>query len=266
MPECGRIMALGLGVYQSSFTNYNIQIPLVIPCNKKPTWRPTLMRASALIAVEEEEKAATKPSAPRLKVEYLEKIVPVLKEEFKYTNLLQVPKVEKVVVNCGIGEAAQNAKSLESAIRDLSLLTGQRPVKTRAKKAIAGFKLKEGVPVGLAVTLRGNIMYNFLDRVINLGLPRTRDFQGVNPNSFDGHGNYNIGVREQSVFPEIQSDGIGSTRGMDICIATTATTDSEAQKLLALMGMPFREGVAPVVVRKKKRRVNPKDFKGKYRK
>lgn len=264
MAECGRIMALGLGFYQSSFINSNTQIPFAIPSIKKLTWRPPMMRASASLAVEEEEKAATK-TTPRLKVEYSEKIIPVLKEEFKYTNLLQVPKVEKVVVNCGIGEAAQNAKSLEAAIRDLSLLTGQRPVKTRAKKAIAGFKLKEGVPVGLAVTLRGNIMYNFLDRVINLGLPRTRDFQGVNPNSFDGQGNYNIGVREQSVFPEIQSDSIANTRGMDICITTTAKTDSEAQKLLALMGMPFREGVAPVVLRKKKRRVNPKDFKGKYR-
>lgn len=266
MTECGRIMALGLGFYQSSFTNFNTQIPLAISWNKKPTRRRALTGPLASTAVEEKEKTATKPPPPKLKVEYLGKIVPVLKEEFKYANLLQVPKVEKVVVNCGIGEAAQNAKSLEAAIRELSLLTGQRPVKTRAKKAIAGFKLREGVPVGLAVTLRGNIMYNFLDRLINLGLPRTRDFQGVNPNSFDGHGNYNIGVREQSVFPEIQSDSIGSTRGMDICITTTAKTDSEAQKLLSLMGMPFREGVAPVVVRKKKRRVNPKDFKGRYRK
>lgn len=265
MAECGRIMALGLEFYQSSFINCNTQFPLAISWNKRLTRRPAVTRALASIAVEEKEEAATKPPTPKLKVEYSEKIIPILKEEFKYTNLLQVPKVEKVVVNCGIGEAAQNAKSLEGAIKDLSLLTGQRPVKTRAKKAIAGFKLREGVPVGLAVTLRGNLMYNFLDRLINLGLPRTRDFQGVNPNSFDGHGNYNIGVREQSVFPEIQSDSIGSTRGMDICITTTAKTDSEAQKLLALMGMPFREGVAPVVERKKKRRVNPKDFKGRYK-
>jgi len=207
--------------------------------------------AGGIVLVEKSEAEKTS----RLKTTYLEKIVPLLKEEFSYTNILQVPKVEKIVVNCGIGEAAQNSKGLDAAVNDLALITGQRPIKTRAKNSLAQFKIREGQPLGIAVTLRGKVMYSFLDRLINLGLPRTRDFQGVTPNSFDGHGNYSIGVREQSVFPEIKFDAIGKARGMDVCIVTTAKTDQEAQKLLALMGMPFKEGGgggAPLLQRKKK--------------
>ncbi|PIN20169.1 Mitochondrial/chloroplast ribosomal protein L5/L7 [Handroanthus impetiginosus] len=207
------------------------------------------VKASSVVLVEKTEAEKVN----RLKTTYLEKIVPLLKEEFNYTNTHQVPKIEKVVVNCGIGDAAQNAKGLDAAMNDLALITGQRPVKTRAKKAIAAFKIREGQPLGIAVTLRGKVMYAFLDRLINLGLPRTRDFQGVSANSFDGNGNYSIGFREQSVFPEISYDALGKPRGMDVCITTTANTDKEAHRLLALMGMPFREGSGPTaVVRKKK--------------
>ncbi|KNA19821.1 hypothetical protein SOVF_057730 [Spinacia oleracea] len=189
----------------------------------------------------------------RLKTNYIEKMVPLLKEEFSYSNILEVPKVVKIVVNCGIGDASQNAKGLDAAINELALITGQRPVKTKAKTSIAGFKVREGMTLGIAVTLRGNLMYSFLDRLINLALPRTRDFQGVNPNSFDGHGNYSVGFREQSVFPEIKPEIVGKARGMDVCITTTAKTDKEAYKLLSLMGMPFREGSGPsTLVRKKK--------------
>ncbi|MBA0821894.1 hypothetical protein Goarm_018727 [Gossypium armourianum] len=202
----------------------------------------------------------------RLKTTYLDKIIPLLKEEFKYTNIHQVPKLEKIVVNCGIGDAAQNAKGLEAAMNEMALITGQRPVKTRARNSIATFKIREGQPLGIAVTLRGNVMYSFLDRLINLGLPRTRDFQGLNPNSFDGHGNYSVGIREQSVFPEIRFDALGKPRGMDICITTTAKSDKEGQKLLALMGMPFREGGGgggpAAQQRKKKLRAHHFDRKG----
>ncbi|XP_024018873.1 50S ribosomal protein L5, chloroplastic [Morus notabilis] len=200
----------------------------------------------------------------RLKTTYLEKIVPRLMEEFSYTNVLKVPKVEKIVVNCGIGDAQQNAKGLEAAMNELALITGQRPVKTRARASIATFKIREGQPLGIAVTLRGNVMYSFLDRLINLGLPRTRDFQGVNSSSFDGHGNYSIGIRDQSVFPEVRFDALGKPRGMDVCITTTAKTDKEGQKLLALMGMPFREGGgATTTMRKKKLKAHHFDSKGK---
>ncbi|CAI0425072.1 unnamed protein product [Linum tenue] len=163
-------------------------------------------------------------------------------EEFSYSNIIRVSKIDKIVLNCGIGEAAQNAKGLDAAMNDLALIAGQRPVKTRARNSIATFKIREGQPLGIAVTLRGNVMFSFLDRLINLGLPRTRDFQGVTTSSFDGHGNYSIGIREQGVFPEIKFDLSGKPRGMDVCISTTANTDQEAQKMLTLMGMPFREG------------------------
>ncbi|XP_039134632.1 50S ribosomal protein L5, chloroplastic [Dioscorea cayenensis subsp. rotundata] len=202
----------------------------------------------------------------RLKSVFLEKVIPILKEEFSYMNIHEVPKIEKVVVNCGMGDAEQNSKGLEAAIKDLAVITGQRPVKTRAKNSIAAFKLREGTTVGIAVTLRGNVMYSFLDRLINLGLPRTRDFQGLNPNSFDGHGNYSIGMRDQSVFPEIRYEAIGKQRGMDVCITTTAKTDKEAQRLLSLLGMPFREGGGPtVLIRRKKRKAAHFDQKGKGR-
>ncbi|XP_068315673.1 large ribosomal subunit protein uL5c [Pyrus communis] len=205
------------------------------------------VKAAEVVLVEKSE--AEKVS--RLKTTYLERIIPKLKEEFSYTNIHEVPKIEKIVVNCGIGDAQQNAKGLEAAMNDLALITGQRPVKTRAKVSLATFKIREGQPLGIAVTLRGNVMYAFLDRLINLGLPRTRDFQGVNPNSFDGNGNYALGIKEQSVFPEIRFD-LGKGRGMDVCIRTTAKTDKEAQMLLALMGMPFRETGPASAVRKKK--------------
>uniref|UniRef100_A0A0C9S4F3 Large ribosomal subunit protein uL5c n=1 Tax=Wollemia nobilis TaxID=56998 RepID=A0A0C9S4F3_9CONI len=218
---------------------------IAFPSNSKGKGKRALFlrlrAAAAPVAVEEQQEANESRPVPRLKEMYLQEVVPKLQKEFKYRNPHEIPRVEKVVVNCGIGDAAQNAKALESAIKDISLLTGQRPVKTRAKRAIAAFKLRKGSPVGLAVTLRGQIMYNFLDRLINLALPRTRDFQGLNPNSFDGHGNYSLGIREQNVFPEIKFESMDRTRGMDVCIETTAKTDSEGQKLLSLLGMPFRD-------------------------
>jgi len=192
-----------------------------------------------------------------LKNTYIKNIVPRLKEEFSYINIHQVPKVEKIVVNCGMGDADQNSKGLEAAMKDLATITGQRPVKTKAKQSIASFKLREGATVGIAVTLRGDMMYSFLDRLINMGLPRTRDFQGLNPNSFDGHGNYSVGMRDQSVFPEIRYEALGKQKGMDVCITTTANTDKEAQRLLALLGMPFREGGGgPTLVFRKKKKAH----------
>jgi len=177
----------------------------------------------------------------RLKNLYKENIVPKLTEQFGYENVHQVPKVIKVTVNRGLGEASQNAKAMESSLVEIATITGQKPVVTRAKKAIAGFKIREGMPVGLMVTLRAEKMYNFLDRLINLSLPRIRDFRGISPKSFDGHGNYSLGIREQLIFPEIEYDRIDQIRGMDICIVTTAATDAEGRALLKEMGMPFRE-------------------------
>lgn len=177
----------------------------------------------------------------RLKTLYLETIVPKLKEQFGYTNIHQVPKLVKITVNRGLGEASQNAKALESSVNELAIITGQKPVVTRAKKAIAGFKVREGMPVGVMVTLRSGRMYAFLDRLINLSLPRIRDFRGISPKSFDGRGNYTIGIREQLIFPEVDYDSIDQIRGMDISIITTANTDEEGRALLKEMGMPFRE-------------------------
>lgn len=179
--------------------------------------------------------------ATRLKTVYQEKIVPTLMEQFKYTNIHQVPKLVKVTVNRGLGEASQNAKALDSSREEIALITGQKPVVTRAKKAIAGFKIRKGVPVGVMVTLRGERMYAFLDRLINLTLPRIRDFRGISPKSFDGRGNYSLGLREQLIFPEIEYDSIDQIRGMDISIITTANSDEEGRALLKEMGMPFRD-------------------------
>jgi len=162
-------------------------------------------------------------------------------DQFKYTNIHQVPKLVKVTVNRGLGEASQNAKALDSSINEIGIITGQKPVVTRAKKAIAGFKIRKGVPVGVMVTLRGDRMYDFLDRLINLALPRIRDFRGISPKSFDGRGNYSLGLREQLIFPEIEYDRIDQIRGMDISIITTANTDEEGRALLKEMGMPFRD-------------------------
>ncbi|MGF1495805.1 MAG: 50S ribosomal protein L5 [Elainellaceae cyanobacterium] len=177
----------------------------------------------------------------RLKTLYQETIIPKLMEEFQYSNIHQVPKVEKVTVNRGLGEASQNAKAMEASLAEIALVTGQKPVVTRAKKAIAGFKIRKGMPVGVMVTLRAERMYAFLDRLINLALPRIRDFRGISPNSFDGRGNYTLGLREQLIFPEVDYDSIDQIRGMDISIVTTANTDEEGRALLREMGMPFRE-------------------------
>jgi large subunit ribosomal protein L5 len=176
----------------------------------------------------------------KLKETYLEKIVPKLMEEFQYSNIHQVPKLTKITVNRGLGEAAQNAKSLEASLSEIAMLTGQRPVVTRAKKAIAGFKIRQGMPVGIMVTLRSDRMYSFLERLINLVLPRIRDFRGISPKSFDGRGNYTLGLRDQLIFPEVEYDSIEQVRGMDISIITTASTDEEGRALLREMGMPFR--------------------------
>ncbi|WP_017325551.1 50S ribosomal protein L5 [Synechococcus sp. PCC 7336] len=175
----------------------------------------------------------------RLKTRYTEKLVPQLMQELGYKNIHQVPKLEKIVVNRGLGEASQNAKALEASLAEISKITGQRPVITRAKKAIASFKIREGMPVGLKVTLRREKMYAFLDRLLNVGLPRIRDFRGVSPKGFDGRGNYTIGVREQLIFPEISYDQIDQIRGMDISIVTTATDDNAGRALLKAFGMPF---------------------------
>mgnify|MGYP005849639255 CR=1 FL=1 len=177
----------------------------------------------------------------RFRDSYNTQAVPKLMEQFKYGNIHQVPKFEKVVINRGLGEGAQNAKFLEASVNEIAIIAGQRPVVTRARKAIAGFKIRKGMPVGMMVTLRRDRMYNFLDRLINFTLPRIRDFRGVNPKSFDGRGNYTLGVREQLIFPEINYDDIDQMRGMDISIITTANTDEEGRALLRVMGMPFRE-------------------------
>lgn len=177
----------------------------------------------------------------RLKLLYHEQIVPKLQEQFGYSNVHQVPKLVKVTVNRGLGEASQNAKALESSISEVATITGQKPVVTRAKKAIAGFKIREGMPVGVMVTLRSEKMYAFLDRLINISLPRIRDFRGISPNSFDGRGNYSLGIREQLIFPEIDYDTIDQIRGLDVTIVTSAQTDEEGRALLKAMNMPFRD-------------------------
>lgn len=176
----------------------------------------------------------------RLRDVYREQIVPTMMREFGYKNALQVPRLEKIVVNVGLGEALQNDRAIEAASRDLATITGQRPVVTRAKKSVAAFKLREGARIGAMVTLRGNHMYAFLDRLINAALPRVRDFQGVSPKSFDGRGNYTLGLKEQLVFPELEYDKVDRIRGMEVTIVTNARNDEEARRLLQLYGMPFR--------------------------
>jgi large subunit ribosomal protein L5 len=176
---------------------------------------------------------------PRLKDSYRNEIVPILMREFGYRNVMEVPRLKKIVVNVGVGEALQNVKALDHTVQDISIITGQRPIVTRAKKSIAGFKLREGVTVGVKVTLRGDRMYDFFDRLCNVALPRRRDFRGVSPDSFDGRGNYSLGLREQLVWPEIDYDSIDKVRGMEISIVTTASTDEEGRHLLQLLGMPF---------------------------
>ena len=175
----------------------------------------------------------------RYKDLYKNEIVAAMKNKFGYEKIMQVPKLEKIVVNIGVGEAKENAKVLDAACADLEKITGQKPIITKAKKSIANFKLREGMPIGCKVTLRGERMYDFADRLINLSLPRVRDFRGINPNSFDGRGNYAVGIKEQLIFPEIEYDKIDKVRGMDIIFVTTANTDEEARELLSLFGMPF---------------------------
>ena len=185
------------------------------------------------------EQSATRP-VPRLKTRYNEEIVPALMKEFGYKSVMQVPRVEKIAVNIGLGEALQNSKALEAAAGDLAIMTGQKPVITKARNSIAAFKLREGMAIGAKVTLRGNRMWDFLDRLISIVLPRQRDFQGISPDSFDGRGNYSLGLREQLVFPEINYDKVDKIRGLEVTIVTTATSDEEARRMLALMDMPFK--------------------------
>jgi large subunit ribosomal protein L5 len=179
-------------------------------------------------------------TTPRLQQRYGNEVVPALQKEFGYDNVMQVPRLAKVVINIGMGEAIQNAKAMDNAVRDLTDITGQRPVVTRAKRSVAAFKLREGMAIGCMVTLRGRRMYDFLDKLVNVALPRLRDFQGVSTDAFDGRGNYTLGIREQLVFPEINYDRIDKVRGMEITIVTTARTDEEGRRLLRLLGMPFR--------------------------
>ncbi|MFC4778111.1 50S ribosomal protein L5 [Paenibacillus sp. GCM10023252] len=177
--------------------------------------------------------------AARLKDRYLNEITPALMQKFNYTTVMQVPKVEKIVINMGVGEAVSNSKILDVAVEELRLISGQKPVITKAKKSIAGFKLRENMPIGVKVTLRGERMYYFLDKLFNISLPRVRDFRGISNKAFDGRGNYTLGLKEQLIFPEIEYDKVDKVRGMDIVIVTTAKTDEESRELLTQMGMPF---------------------------
>ena len=177
--------------------------------------------------------------AARLKELYKSEVAPALMKKFEYKSVMQIPKLDKIVLNVGCGEARENSKVVDAIVADLQQITGQKPIVCKAKKSVANFKLREGMPIGVKVTLRGERMYEFLDRFFNLSLPRVRDFRGINPNSFDGRGNYAMGIKEQLIFPEIDYDKIDKVRGMDICMVTTANTDEEARELLALMGAPF---------------------------
>ena len=177
----------------------------------------------------------------RLKEKYLNEVVPSLKEKYNYKSIMEVPKLEKIVVNMGVGDATTNSKLLDAAVADLTAITGQKPVVTKAKKSIAGFHVREGQSIGCKVTLRGDAMYNFMDKLISIALPRVRDFRGISNRAFDGRGNYTLGVKEQLIFPEINFDKVKKVRGMDIVIVTTAATDEEGRALLSLMGMPFRK-------------------------
>lgn len=177
--------------------------------------------------------------AIRLLEKYKKEVAPALMEKFNYKSVMEIPKLEKVVINMGVGEARENPKSLEAALNELGIITGQKPVVTKAKKSVANFKLREGMPVGAKVTLRAEKMYNFVDKFVSISLPRVRDFRGVSANSFDGRGNYALGVKEQLIYPEIEFDMVDQTRGMDVIFVTTANTDEEARELLKLLGMPF---------------------------
>jgi large subunit ribosomal protein L5 len=186
------------------------------------------------------ERRAKSAVLPRMKEQYRKEIVPALVREFGYKNVMQAPRVQKIVVNIGVGEAVGNAKAIDAAVKDMTLITGQKPWVRKAKKSIATFKVREGMPIGVMVTLRGDNMYYFLDRLVNVALPRTRDFRGVPRDAFDGRGNYTLGLREQLIFPEIDYDTIDKVRGMEVSIVTSAKTDEEGRRLLQLLGMPFR--------------------------
>lgn len=202
---------------------------------------PRLSAKKEVAAPEISQEAGTEHQfAPRLRETYRDQVVPALMKEFGYGNLMEVPRLERIVLNVGMGEAIQNVKLLESAANELGIITGQKPVTTRAKKAIAGFKLRQGMPIGAKVTLRSRRMWEFLDRLISLALPRIRDFRGISPKAFDGRGNYTLGLKEQLIFPEIEYDSVASIHGMDITIVTTARTNDEGKALLKHLGMPFR--------------------------
>ena len=193
------------------------------------------------MAKEKKVEGPVKPEGyiPRLKVKYTEEIAPAMMKKFEYQSVMQIPKMEKITVNCGCGEARDNAKVIDAVVADLTKITGQKPVVTKARKSVANFKLREGMSIGAKVTLRGERMWEFMDRLFSIALPRVRDFRGINPNGFDGRGNYAMGVKEQLIFPEIDYDKIDKIRGMDIVFTTTATTDEEARELLTLLGAPF---------------------------
>ncbi len=191
--------------------------------------------------MEKQNKVQAKGNKPRLEVFYNKSVVPALKKEFNYKNINEVPAIEKIVVNAGLGDVKDNSKSFNQAVDELGLITGQKPLVTTAKKAVANFKLREGMKIGAKVTLRGSTMWEFLDRLISIALPRVRDFRGISPKSFDGKGNFAMGVKEQLIFPEIDYDKIEKVRGFDICIVTTAKTDNEAKALLTELGMPFKK-------------------------
>lgn len=191
------------------------------------------------MAAQVDTESAAPRNVPRLRKQFDEIAVPALTEQFGYTNLMQVPKVKKVVINIGMGEAVGNAKALDNAVNDLQLITGQKPVVTRAKRSIAQFKIRQGMPIGVMVTLRGARMYEFIDRLFNIALPRVRDFHGLSPDAFDGHGNYTLGLKEQLIFPEIEYDKIDRVRGMEISFVTSARNDAEGRRLLEMLGMPY---------------------------
>jgi large subunit ribosomal protein L5 len=184
--------------------------------------------------------SATEETTARLRLHYRDEVVPTMMRDFGYTNIMQVPMLKKVVINIGLGEAITNAKAIDAAVNDVQLITGQKPVVTKARRSIAAFKLREGMPIGVKVTLRGDRMYEFYDRLVSIALPRIRDFRGVSSNSFDGRGNFTLGLTEQISFPEIDYDKVDKLRGLEVCLVTSANTDEEGRRLLSLLGMPFR--------------------------
>ncbi len=210
------------------------------PAAKAAAPKATAKPAAKPAAPRTEDRSYTKPTYTGLWQRYQDEVVPALQREFGYANPMQIPRVDKVIVNIGLGEAIQNAKAIDAAVGDLATITGQKPIVTRARRSIAQFRLRAGMPIGAKVTLRGQRMYDFLERTLNLALPRIRDFRGIPTRSFDGRGNFSLGLREQLVYPEVDYDKIDRLRGLEVSIVTTARTDEEGHKLLQLMGMPFQ--------------------------